>query len=49
MTKHMLEWFRWRAIEQMRSTPGPKYCDRCGAANDPQASYCAGCGQALNY
>lgn len=31
------------------STPGPKYCFRCGAANSPQASYCVGCGAQLNY
>lgn len=30
------------------STPGPRYCSRCGAANDASAQYCQGCGAMLN-
>jgi hypothetical protein len=32
----------------LSSTPGPRYCSRCGSANDSQATYCAGCGALLN-
>ena len=49
MTRHMKEWFRWRAIEQTSSTPGPKYCTRCGYANPPEATYCGDCGGSLAY
>lgn len=31
------------------STPGPKYCFRCGAANSPGAPFCQACGAALPY
>jgi ribosomal protein L40E len=46
-----LLWFRWvwRAMERDMSTPGPKYCSRCGATNRPDASYCVGCGMQLPY
>ena len=46
-----LLWFRWvwRGMERTSSTPGPKYCSRCGTANRPDASYCQGCGAQLNY
>lgn len=42
-------WRRWKQLERSASTPGPKYCDRCGTANRADAAYCVGCGQALNY
>lgn len=42
-------WFAWRRRELTESSPGPKYCGRCGTANDPSASYCTGCGASLAY
>lgn len=48
-TSQMIAWFAWRLREAIESEPGPKYCDRCGSPNDASASYCVGCGQALNY
>lgn len=44
------ETFReWRRREMAESTPGPKYCTRCGHGNDPNAVYCAACGGSLAY
>lgn len=42
-------FYAWRKKAETESTPGPKYCDKCGTANDASASYCAGCGQHLPY
>ncbi len=30
------------------STPGPRYCAECGAANPPGTTYCQSCGKMLN-
>lgn len=45
----MAFWRRWLAMTRLSSTPGPKYCDRCGAANAADASVCSGCGMSFNY
>ena len=42
-------WWYWKALTRTASTPGPKYCHRCGAANDANASQCSGCGMVFNY
>ena len=39
----------FRKIAALFSSPGPKFCFRCGAQNDPSASYCVGCGAKLDY
>lgn len=38
-----------KKIAALFSTPGPKFCTRCGAPNDPNASYCVGCGMHMPY
>ena len=49
MKKIYEAWFAWRRAELAESTPGPKYCTRCGHANDPNAQYCAECRGSLAY
>jgi hypothetical protein len=43
------QWFAWRRREILESTPGPKYCTRCGHGNDSNATYCSACGGSLAY
>lgn len=41
-------WRRWKALERLYSTPGPRYCQHCGHPNAASATYCAACGKYLN-
>ena len=48
-TDVLTAWVDWKALERTMSTPGPKYCFRCGTPNPAEAQYCSNCRAQLPY